>query len=191
MAEGGSDQRIRRERGVVYVRKSQPIAGVSGPGESVVEEVYPSIAAFRLGKWLHLLMEGLPRRGSFRLGYLVFMPLVWPLALLIYLGQKIFGDRYLITNRHVRVVRGLNGTVREEIRLSDVEGIRIVPGSELSFFRSGDVELVGDGGKSLLVMHGVVMPRRVVSVLVASRQARAAVAGSLEAIRLRRQVHPV
>lgn len=63
--------------------------------------------------------------------------------------------RYTLTNRRIRVDRGMKRSVQQSIPLEEIEDIRLK--EEIQFTRTGDMEVVS-GGQVVLTMFGVQDP---------------------------------
>lgn len=82
-----------------------------------------------------------------------------PIYFLIYIlrGINIFSAiRYTLTNRRIRVDRGMKKTTVLSIPLDDIEDIRLV--DELAFTRTGNLEVIISGGNVGLTMAGIQDP---------------------------------
>ncbi len=169
----------------MLTKKPQAIAGVSVDYENVVEEIFPSIGSTVLGQFLNRLYESLPGFGEVRLSYLIFVPVTWPLALVAYLALKLFGSRYVLTNRAVKCFPVLGSRPLAEVSLDDINRTSVDPDSRLTFFRSGDIRLSNAGGETLMLLRGIPWPERFCQVIDKTRQARQATAESLATIRVR------
>lgn len=171
----------------MLTKKPQAISGVSPKSESVIEELYPSIATTGLGQILNSLYESIPLGiGEFRISYLIFIPPTLPLALLLYFWLKVFGSKYVVTNRAVKIGNALGLRVTDEVALAKVTDVSIDPDSRLSFYRTGDVRLTGSAGETLLLLRGVPYPERFRQVIVEAADAHRMVEASLTMIRNRK-----
>lgn len=164
----------------------QPISGVSAGRETVIEEVYPSIAASGFGRFLGRLMNCIPLRiNGILLSQLLFAPLVAPLALIGYLQFKVTGRVYVLTNRSVRVRAVLGQRLYQSVPLTDIEDIAIRQQPGQQFYQAGDLELFNARGELLLTFAGVPRPERFRKVILDAREARIRSDRSLEIIRSR------
>lgn len=163
--------------------KTQPISGVSSGYENVIEELYPSIAKTGLGQLLNQLYESIAvPSNDVKLSYFLFIPPTLPLALLWYFGQKVFGERYLVTNRAVKRLKSLGHSQLQEVPLGQIEEVVVDPDSRLAFFRTGDVRLVNAAGDTLMLLRGVPYPDRFAQVILEIRDARKLTEASLARI---------
>lgn len=169
----------------MVTKKVQTISGVSPQYESVVEEMYPSIACTGIGELLNRLYECIPAKiWGIKVSH-IFALLTAPLAVLIYLGLKLFGSRYTVTNRNVNRVRSLGIRMFESVPLAQIAEVSIDPDSRQQFYRSGDVRLTNAAGDTLLLMRGIPYPERFRQVILETRDARSQVAASLARIQAR------
>ena len=130
----------------------QAIAGLMPPqlGEVRIREAWPSLAA---------VQGGLSRMAE-RLMKTVFLaPLGW-LTLLPLFVRKFLPSvcrRYTLTNRRLMIQRGLRPSPAQEIALSDIDEVRLVPDSFDRFYLSGTLEVVSKG-QVALTLAGVPEP---------------------------------
>jgi len=170
----------------MLTKKPQAVAGVSATYENVIEELYPSITSTWLGQLLNSLYESLPGYGQVRLSYLLFIPFTWPLALVGYFAMKVFGSKYVVTNRAVKRYPVMGVQLLEEAPLAKIDRVTVDPDSRLYFFRTGDVRLSSADGSTLMLIRGVPYPERFCQVILETRDARKEVEASLNTIRSRK-----
>lgn len=171
----------------MLTKKPQAISGVSPKSESVIEDLYPSIATTGLGQLLNGLYESIPIGiGEFKLSYLIFIPPTIPLALLLYFWLKVFGSKYIVTNRAVKIGNAMGFRIEQEVALDRVTEVSVDPDSRLSFYRTGDVRLTGSNGETLLLLRGVPFPDRFRQVIAEAADAHRMVEASLTTIRNRK-----
>lgn len=169
----------------MLTKKVQAITGVSPQFESIVEEMYPSIACTGIGQLLNGLYECIPVKiWGIKISN-VFALLTAPIAVLIYLALKVFGTRYTVTNRSVSRVSSLGIRKLESVPLSQVAQVSVDPDSRQAFYRTGDVRLTNSGGDTLMLMRGIPYPDRFVQVIWEMCIARSQVASSLARIQAR------
>ena len=91
----------------------QAIAGVSPSSEARIMTEFPSVAASGIGRLVGQIMDSIPISiFGVKLSYLVFgLPLA-PLGMLLFLLNRPFGDRYILTNRNVQIWSALELSVR-------------------------------------------------------------------------------
>lgn len=136
----------------------QPIAGVSSTTEAVVSAQYPSICAGGVGRFLGRLFESIPIRIPFlniKLSYILFCLPIAPLSPVLYAASKLFGNRYVLTNRSVQVWTILTNRMVESLPIDGFDHLDIeqLPGQE--FYNAADICLRAADGKTLLRLPGV------------------------------------
>ncbi|MEZ6131395.1 MAG: hypothetical protein R3C59_22195 [Planctomycetaceae bacterium] len=135
----------------------QAIAGVSPSSEAVVMTEYPSIAAGGLGQLLGSLYESLPFR-LFGMGpslsHLLAL-LTSPIGVLLYALQKLFGHRYVLTNRAVQVWSSLGNRLVSSIGLGDFDHLELHQSAGQVFYKAHDIRFVDASGKTLMTLAGV------------------------------------
>ena len=169
----------------MLTKKQQAISGVSPGYESIVEELYPSIAATGIGQALNGLYECIPIRiWGIKLSH-VFALITAPLGMLIYLLMKVTGSRYTVTNRSVKRVAALGLKLLDEVPLSQIAQVTIDPDSRQAFYKTGDIRLSNSAGNTLLLLRGVPYPERFQQVINETRDAKSQTAAALATINAR------
>jgi hypothetical protein len=170
----------------MLTQKPQAISGVSPDHETIVEELYPSIAATAIGDFMHRLLDSIPTRvWGLKISNVLFGPLVAPLAVLVYFWMKVFGARYVLTNRAVKIVRALGYQLYESVPLTQIASISVDPDSIQTFYQTGDIRLTGSGGQTLMLLRGVPRPERFRQVIQETCDAQRLVDASLARIKAR------
>ena len=165
--------------------KQQAISGVSPGYESIVEELYPSIAATGIGQVLNSLYESVPVRiWGIKLSHVFALPTA-PLGMLIYLLMKVVGERYVVTNRAVKRVASLGFRLIQEVPMAQIADVSIDPDSRQAFYKTGDVRLTNANGDTLLLLRGVPYPERFQQVINETRTAKRQTAAALATINAR------
>ncbi len=170
----------------MLTKKPQAISGVSPDHETVIEELYPSIAITPVGDFINRLLGSIPNRvWGLKVSNLLFGLLVAPMAATVYLWMKVFGSKYVVTNRVVKRVDSVGFRQRESVPLSQIVTATVDPDSRMEFYQTGDVRLSGAGGQSLLLLRGVPRPERFCQVIQEASDAKRLVANSLAQIKAR------
>lgn len=170
----------------MLTKKVQAITGVSPDSESILEEVYPSIACTGIGEFLNRLYECIPIKiWGIKISH-VFALITAPLPAAVYLLLKVFGSRYVVTNRNVKRMASWGDRLIESVPVTQIAQISIDPDSRQTFFRSGDVRLTNAVGDTIMMLRGVAYPERFQQVIVEIRDARNQVAASLSRIQARK-----
>ena len=170
----------------MLTQKPQAISGVSPDHEAVIEELYPSIAATSLGDLIQGLLESIPVRvWGMKVSNLLFGLLLAPLAAIVYLWMKVFGCRYVLTNRAIKRLNALGFRLQESVPLAQVASISVDPDSRMSFYQTGDIRLVGLGGQTVMLLRGIPRPDRFAQVIQETCDAKRQVESSLARIKAR------
>lgn len=165
------------------------IAGVSTGAETVICTEYPSIAALGLGRLVGRLYESIPLGiGVIKLSYVLMTLLVIPplLALKLYVYLKLFGSRYVLTNRSVQVWSMLGQDLRAQVPLAEVADIALQHLSGQEFYHAADLVLLGADGRVLLRLEGVKRAEIFRQTILQARDARVKTEASLAAIKARK-----
>ena len=170
----------------MLTQRPQAISGVSPDHETVIEELYPSIAETALGGLIHQILDSIPTRiWGLKVSNLLFGLPVAPLAAVVYLWTKVFGTKYVVTNRVVKRVNSIGYRLHESVPLAQIYSTSVDPDSRQTFYQTGDVRLVGAGGESLMLLRGVPRPDRFCQVIQETADAKRQVASSLARINAR------
>ena len=170
----------------MLTQKSQAISGVSPDHESVIEEVYPSIAETSIGDLIQGLLESIPARiWGLKISHLLFGLPVAPLAALVYLWIKVFGSRYVLTNRVVKRVGAIGFRQLESVSLDQITAITVDPDSRMQFYQSGDIRLSNAAGQTLMLLRGIPRPDRFCQVIQEAVDAKRQVQSALARIKAR------
>ena len=170
----------------MLTKKSQAISGVSPDFESVVEELYPSIACTGLGQFLNRLYESIPVKIWGVTVSHVFALITAPIGALVYLLLKVVGSRYVLTNRNVKRMNSLGYRLVEAVPLAQIASVSIDPDSRQAFYRTGDIRLTDASGNTLMLLRGIPYPERYQQVIQEMCDAKSQVAASLATIQARK-----
>lgn len=144
--------------------KPQAITGVAPPEKSevMIRERYPSVAS----------MGAIATLGRKLTGTIILAPLAWLIMAGPFFGKllPLIGRRYAITNRRVMIRKGWKGTPGQEVKLSDIDDVRMVTNSNSDFFRAGDLEIIS-GGKVAFTLRGVPEPESFLHSILNARNA--------------------
>lgn len=170
----------------MLTQKPQAITGVSPNHEVVIEELYPSISATRVGVLIQQILECIPQRfWGMKISHLIFGLPVAPIAAATYLWSKVFGCRYVLTNRSLKRLNSLGFGLQEEVPLPQIDSITIDPDSRTPFYRTGDLRLVSKDGQTRMIIRGVPNPDRFSQVISETCDAQRLVRSSLAQIQAR------
>ncbi len=152
----------------------QAIAGVSATSEARIMSEFPSVGAWGIGRIIGQLMESIPIRIlGVKLSYILFgLPLA-PIGMLLFLMNRPFGSRYVLTNRTVQIwsVMGTQRTSSAELGAIAAVALDELPGQ--AFFRCSDIRLKAADGKTILLLAGVADPgpfRNAIQSAISSRR---------------------
>lgn len=156
--------------------------------EMQIMTVYPSISADGLGRFIGFLMNCLPFPKNAKLSALVFgLPLA-PLASLLYFLQKIFGPRYVLTNRSIQVWSSLGNRLLGSVPLQQIGDIEVNERNGQAFFHAADLNILDAGGNAVLTLGGVPRADIFRHTILKARDARVQVEAALATIGARAAV---
>lgn len=165
---------------------STAIIGVSANGETEIRSKYPSIASMALGRFLGSIYESIPIRiWGIKLSNLLFVLPTAPLGVLLYVLNKILGERYVLTNRSVQRWAVIGLRQFQSVTLTDVAEIEYVqePGQE--YYHAGNLILKNAKGDPVMKVNGVKDADVFRQVIEKARDARIGAETSLAAIEAR------
>jgi hypothetical protein len=172
---------------VMPTRKPQAIAGVSAGYEALMEDLYPSLARTSWGRWLHGCYESLPFAwGPLRWSHVLYIPPTLPLLVFLYFWMKVFGPRYVVSNRALKQFRGVTRRLLLETKLEEIDDVVIDEASRLPLYRTATLQIRGTDGQVLQTLPGVPYPARFREVILTAAEARRQVESALATIQRRR-----
>ncbi len=136
--------------------QSQAVTGVTATqtSESLVREAWPTVAsaypAAALARRCYQSMIFTP------IGWIVLAPfLLNRIAGMLIPGLGGMAKRYRLTNRRLCVCKGARATVTESVPLDDIREVKLKTDEVSDYFFAGTLEIIGDGGKTLMTIPGV------------------------------------
>jgi hypothetical protein len=175
--------------------KPQAISGVSAGTEAEIMTAYPSLAATGLGRTLGRVCAAVPLKTNgvpwWRLlPAMLLWPIVVPLALCValalYVVTKLFGQRFVLTNRNVQVRQMIGVRMYAQAPLLDIKDIVIRESPGQAYYNAADLVILGGDGKTLIRLEGVQRPVVFRQTILEARDARQQVGDSLKAIQSRK-----
>ena len=149
--------------------------------------VYPSIAAYGIGRALGSLYDCIPLRiMGVKLSNLLLVLPTAPIPATLYFIQKLTGLKYTLTNRSMQIWNSLGNQKVKQVALTDITDVIVkeLPGQQ--FYKAGELILIG--GKSneeILKLSGIPYPHIFRQTILEARDSRQMVAKSLETIKAR------
>lgn len=166
----------------------QAIAGVSPQVECTLRTAYPSIACTGLGQLLGRLYESVPIGiGVIKLSYVVMTLLVFPplLAFTLYFWLKVFGSKYVLTNKSVQEWKSIGQQLVGQVALGDVAEVALEQTPGQAFFKASDLALLAADDSVLLRLEGITRAEVFRQTILQARDARRQTEASLSAIQAR------
>jgi hypothetical protein len=115
------------------------VTGVVPPqrGEALIRETWPGVND----------VPGIAGLAQTLMRTIVLAPLAWLLLAPCYFKKVLpfIAKRYTLTNRRVMIRRGLKPKPARDVALSEIDDVRIEPGSFNSFYRTATLEIVSKG----------------------------------------------
>ena len=166
--------------------------------ETLIMFVYPSNGADGIGRMIGRVLKALPlpfvnhaSRAASLVG-IVLLPItvfVFTVGALLglvgYVGLKLFGQRYVLTNRSLQIWGSIGERLVREIPLNQIAEISVDQKAGQEFYHAADLVIRDQGGNEVLTLAGV--PRADVfrQTILKARDARTQVAEALKAISAR------
>jgi hypothetical protein len=177
--------------------KSQAISGVSAGAEAEITTAYPSIAATAMGQNIGRLCNFVPLKTNGvpwpRLlialpFWLIVVPTALTVTLALYAFTKLFGRRYVLTNRSLEARQMIGLRTFGHASLADIKEIVIqeLPGQ--SYYKAADLIAKGADGKTIIRLAGVQRPAVLRQTILEARDSRMQVEESLKTIQSRKHV---
>lgn len=130
----------------------QAVTGVIAPqtAEAQIRATWPAVTD---------ASSGLANLGAKLIKTRILAPLAWLLLAPLYFKKILpfIAKRYTLTNRRVMIQRGLKPKPVQEVKLADIDEVRIVESSFSPFYKAADLEIVS-AGKVVLTLGGVPEP---------------------------------
>src|SRR5262249_38074667 len=127
------------------------ITGVVPPevDEARIREAWPSVAR----------SPGMASLGRVLTRTIALAPLAWGIMALGYFGKLLpfVARRYTLTNRRLMVLHGLKGKPGQQVKLADIDEVRVKTDANSDFFRAADLEIVSNG-QVAMTLRGVPEP---------------------------------
>lgn len=162
------------------------IIGVHATEESEIRSKYPSIAATDLGRLLGRLYESIPTRiWGIKISNLIFVLPTAPIGVMLYTLMKLFGQRYVLTNRSIQRWKVIGARMFQSVTLTDVVDIEYVQQSGQAYYHAGDLLLKNAKGDTLMRVNGVKDAEIFQQIIEKIRDARVATEEALEVIEAR------
>ena len=148
---------------------------------------FPSVAASVPGRLIGQIMDSIPIRIlGVKLSYLLFgLPLA-PLGMLLFLLNRPFGARYILTNRSVQVWSSMGTQRTAVVDLNDIVEVELDQRAGQAFFRAADICLKAASGKTILRLAGVCDAGAFRNAIQRTMQSRRLVQSSLATIAARK-----
>lgn len=125
--------------------------------ETLVMFVYPSIAADGVGRFMGRWMNRIPLPFTKNVTFsgLVLGLIFAPFGALFYVLQKIFGQKYVLTNRSLQVWSSIGQRLIGSVPLEQIDEIAINQKNGQEFFRAADLQILDKGGNAVMTLAGV------------------------------------
>ncbi|MDA1232307.1 MAG: PH domain-containing protein [Planctomycetota bacterium] len=148
---------------------------------------FPSVAASGIGCLVGQMMDSIPVRiFGVKLSYLLFgLPLA-PLGMLLFLWNRPFGARYILTNRSVQIWSSLGTQRTAVVDLNDIMSVDLDKRPGQAFFRAADIRLKAANSSTILLLAGVCDPGAFRNAIQRTIQSRRLVQSSLATIDARK-----
>ena len=102
-----------------------------------------------------------------------------------YARLKVFGVRYVLTNRAVQRTTTLGGRVLAELPLEQIAEVAVFQSPGQRFYKSADLELMADDESPLMRLEGIKRAEVFRQTILKTRDARVLVESSLAQIQSR------
>lgn len=166
--------------------------------ETLIMFVYPSIGADAPGRFIGRFLKAMPLPfvNHAPLAASIVGLLLLPVTILVftvgavlglggYFVMKIFGNRYVLTNRSLQIWSSIGQRLVKEVPLAQIATISVEQQKGQAFYKAADLVVLDQGGNEVLTLEGV--PRADVfrETILKARDARVQVAEALKTISAR------
>lgn len=133
--------------------QGNPATISSDLGESLIRDIWPSVAA-------HPGPASLAR-ACYRttilapIGWLILAPIYFQKLLAVLPGMSGMATRYRLTNRRLMICKGMRAAPEKEVRLDQIQDVRLTTDANSEFFIAGNLDIVGKSGQTILTLPGV------------------------------------
>jgi hypothetical protein len=126
--------------------------------------------------------------GVVKPAYILMTLLVLPpvLAVKLYFFLKLFGSRYVLTNRAVQEWKMLGQTMLAQAPLNEIADVVVRPQPGQEFYSAADLLLIAADGRTLMRLAGVKRAEIFRQTILQARDARVKTEASLAAIKARK-----
>lgn len=118
--------------------RQQAVSGVVPPqvAEALIRVAWPSVAATPVAALGRVLTRTI-----------VLAPLAWLMMAPFYFLKILpfLAKRYTLTNRRLMIQRGLKPSASAEIKLHDIDDVKLVTDANSQFFRAATLEILSNG----------------------------------------------
>ncbi len=130
----------------------QAVTGLVPPqtAEAQIRTVWPAVTD---------ASSGIARVGRALIKTKLLAPLAWLILAPLYFKKVLpfLAKRYTLTNRRLMIQRGLKPKPKQQVKLEDIDDVRLVESSYSPFYRAATLEVLS-GGKVVLTLGGVPDP---------------------------------
>lgn len=141
-----------------------PITGIVPPdkAEALIRERYPSVAR----------APAIAGLGRMLTGTIILAPLAWLLMSLPFFSKvlPIVGRRYAVTNRRVLIKKGWGGAAAQEVKLADIDDVKMITDANSDFFRAANLDIISNG-QVVMTLRGVPEPESFRHAILNTRNA--------------------
>ena len=130
----------------------QAVTGLVPPqtAEAHIRTVWPSVTD---------ASSGIANLGRTLIKTKFLAPLAWLILAPLYFKKLLpfIAKRYTLTNRRLTIQRGLKPKPSQEVKLEDIDEVRLIDSTFNAFYRAATLEVIS-GGKVVLTLGGVPDP---------------------------------
>jgi hypothetical protein len=132
------------------------IVGVHSTTEAEIRSRYPSLAGMGIGRSIGGLCNSIPTKiWGVKISHALFALPFAPIAAGLYMLQKVFGEKYVLTNRSIQRCKSLGVRILQSIDLTEIEEINVVQQEGQEFYHASDLHFLDAKGQVVMRLNAV------------------------------------
>lgn len=137
-------------------QQKQAITGINSGAETEIRSRYPSLAGTSIGRMIGGICDSIPTKvWGIKISYLLFALPFAPVTAALYLLQKVFGEKYVLTSRSIRRCNSFGTRELQELSLTEIGDITVSQQDGQEFYRASDLHVSDSKGNTVMRLNGV------------------------------------
>jgi hypothetical protein len=137
-------------------QQNPAIVGVHSATEAEIRSRYPSLAGTGLGRIIGNLCNSIPTKiWGIKISHALFALPVAPAAAGLYMLQKVFGEKYVLTNRSIQRCKSFGSDQLQTVDLKEIEDIDVIQEEGQEFYHASNLHILDSSGQPVMRLNGV------------------------------------